>query len=109
MTPSKRSSDSDAVRIKDIRQLRQTADFLADNADQHRAALIDQLGLKRYIFNALGKAAHRTADGAQLVWPAGTEQVEGNGAKLGAYLYARAQKEHHLPQAVVVNGQKYYL
>jgi hypothetical protein len=92
-----------------VRWLRQTADYLSSNADQHRAALIDQLGLKRYIFNALGKAAHQTADGAQLVWPDGTEQVEGNSAKLGDYLYARAQKEHQLPQAVVVNGQKYYL
>jgi len=89
--------------------LRQTADFLADNADQHRAVLIDQLGLKRYIFNALGKAAHRTTEDAQLVWPDGTEQIEGNGAKLGDYLYTRAQQGHDLPRAVVVDGKKYHL
>jgi hypothetical protein len=108
MTRSKHSADPD-VRIKNIRQLRQTADFLADNADQHRAVLIDRLGLKRYIFNALGSAAHRPANNAQLVWPDGTEQVEANGARLGDYLYARAQREHDLPRAVVVDGKKYHL
>lgn len=92
-----------------VRWLRQMADYLSHNAEQHRAALIEQLGLKRYIFNALGSAAHRTADGAQLVWPDGTEQVEGSGAKLGEYLYERAREEQRLPQAVLVGGRKYYL
>jgi hypothetical protein len=97
------------VGVRDVRNLRQAADTLADTADQHRAALIDRLGLKRYIFNALGSAAHRTADGARLVWPDGTEQVEGNGAKLGDYLYTRAQLGHDLPRAVMVDDKKYHL
>jgi hypothetical protein len=92
-----------------VRWLRQTADYLSSNADQHRVALIEQLGLKRYIFNALGSAAHRSADGAQLVWPDGIEQIEESGAKLGEYLHERAREEQRLPQAVLVGGQKYYL
>ena len=92
-----------------VRKLREAADTLDDTADQHRAALIDQLGLKRYIFNALGSAAHRIADGAQLVWPDGTEQIEGSGTKLGEYLHKRAREEQRLPHAVLVGGQKYYL
>jgi hypothetical protein len=92
-----------------VRNLRKAADTLLDTADQHRTAVIDQLGLKRYIFNALGKAAHSTADGVQLVWPNSSEQIKGNGTKLGDYLYARAQQGHDLPRAVVVNGKKYHL
>ena len=100
---------SSSVSVRDIRQLRQTADFLENIADLHRAALIEQLGLKRYIYNALGKAAHQSANGAQLVWSKGTETVRGNSVKLGEHLYAIAQNEHLLPQAVVVDGKKYYL
>ena len=95
--------------VRDVRNLRQAADTLVDTADQHRSALIRQLGLKRYIFNALGKAAHWQADGARLVWPEGTEPVDGRSGKLGEYLYTRAQKERRLPRAVVVGGKKYYL
>jgi hypothetical protein len=95
--------------VRGIRWLRQTADFLSSNADQRRAMLIEQLGLKRYIFNTLGKAAHCLASDTQLVWPDGTEMVDGNGAKLGDYLYARAKKERDLPRAVVVDGKKYHL
>jgi len=80
-----------------------------DTADQHRSALIQQLGLKRYIFNALGEAAHRPAHDAQLIFPEGTEPIDGDGAKLGEYLYGKAQKEQRLPQAIVVGGKKYYL
>lgn len=103
------TNNTEGISVRNIRHLRQTADFLANNADQHRAMLIEQLGLKRYIFNALGRVAHQIADGSQLIWPEGVEQVEGNSAKLGDYLYHRAWREHTLPQAVVVDGQKYYL
>jgi len=95
--------------VRDVRNLRRAADTLVDTADQHRSALIRQLGLKRYIFNALGKAAHRPAHDARLVWPEGTEPVDGRSVKLGEYLYTRAQKERRLPRAVVVGGKKYYL
>jgi hypothetical protein len=98
-----------SLRISDVRNLRQAADTLVDTADQHRAILIDQLGLKRYIFNALGQAAHCLADDSQLVWPEGKESIDGDGAKLGDYLFARTQAEQRLPQAVLVGGKKYYL
>jgi hypothetical protein len=101
--------DQKPLGVCDVRNLRKAADALTATADWHRAALIDRLGLKRYIFNALGQAAHRPAGNAQLVWPDGTEQVEANGARLGDYLYARAQREHDLPRAVVVDGKKYHL
>jgi hypothetical protein len=103
------SSQPSSIGVRDVRKLRQVADDLLDIADQRRAMLIEQLGLKRYIFNTLGKAAHRTADGAQLVWPDGTEQVENNGAKLGDYLCARARKEQRLPQAILIGDDKFYL
>ena len=49
---------SSSVSVRDIRQLRQTADFLENTADLHRAALIEQLGLKRYILlDAVGGIA----------------------------------------------------
>lgn len=103
------SSQPSSIGVRDVRKLRQVADDLLDIADQRRAMLIEQLGLKRYIFNTLGKAAHCPANNTQLVWPDGTEQVEGNGAKLGDYLFAQAQAEQRLPQAVLVDGKKYYL
>jgi hypothetical protein len=102
---SKRSPDSDEMRIKDIRWLREMADFLVNNANRHHATLIAQLGLKRYIFNALGKAAHQSADSTQLVWPDDTEQVEGSGAKLGEYLYTKYQKKQRLPQAILMGSE----
>jgi hypothetical protein len=43
------------------------------------------------------------------MWPDGKERIEGNGAKLGDYLYSRAQQGHDLPRAVVVDGKKYHL
>ena len=104
-----RNLETDTMKIKDIRQLRWVADLLADNADRCRETLIAQLGLKRYIFNALGKAAHHPASGAQLVWLDGTESIDGSSAKLGDYLFTRAQAEQPLPQAVLIDGKKYYL
>lgn len=101
--------DHEPLGVRDVRNLRQAADTLADTADQHRSALIRQLGLRRYIFNALGKAAHLPANDARLVWPEGSESVDGSDARLGDYLYTRAQREHRLPQAVVADGKKYYL
>jgi hypothetical protein len=95
--------------VHNVRNLRQTADDLLDLADERRVVLIQQLGPKRYIFNAIGRAAHQIADGVQLVWPDGTEQVEGSGAKLGEYLYTKYQKEQRLPQAILIGGEKFYL
>ena len=98
------------LRIRDIRQLRQTADFLASNADQHRAQLIEKLGLKRYVFNALGNAAHQPAAGSKLLWSDDVETVDGVDVSLGEFVFSRAQKEHDLPQAVLTqDGKKYYL
>ena len=109
MTSSTLSSDADSVRIKDVRKLRQTADFLTRDADRHRAVLIDRLGMKRYIFNALGRAAHHPADEVELVWPEGRERVERGGIKVGHYLHRRARTERRLPQAILIDGKKYYL
>ncbi len=97
------------MKIKDIRQLRWVADLLADNADRCRETLIAQLGPKRYIFNALGKAAHRPARDVQLVWPDGIESIDGTSAKLGDYLFTQMQAEQPLPQAVLIDDKKYYL
>lgn len=96
--------------IRDIRRLRQTADFLVSNADQHRAMLVECMGLKRYVFNALGRIAHRSATGYRLLWPDRVETVDGEDVSLGEYLLAQAQEEHSLPQAVLTEGnEKYYL
>jgi hypothetical protein len=103
------TSRLDSVSIGGVRNLRQAADTLVDTADRQRAALIRQLGLKRYIFNALGQAAHEPAAGCRLEWPDRVETVNGARGRLGEYLYARAQEERQLPQAVVVDGEKYYL
>jgi hypothetical protein len=109
MTSSKNSFDSLRVTIRDIRRLRKTADFLTNNADQHRIALIQHLGLKRYIFNVLGQTAHHPSAGCLLLWPDAVERVNDTGANLGEYLYARAQKEQRLPQAILTDGEKFYL
>jgi hypothetical protein len=95
--------------VRGIRWLRQTADFLSSDADQRRAMLIQQLGLKRYIFNVLGQAAHHPSAGCLLLWPDAVERVDDTGANLGEYLYARAQKEQRLPQAILTDGEKFYL
>ena len=92
-----------------IRWLRQTADYLSSNADQRRAALIRQLGPKRYIFNSLGQAAHLPASGIRLVWSNDVELIDGAREKLGEYLYTKYQKRLGLPQAVLVGGDKFYL
>jgi len=99
--PDKTTNISETISVRDIRQMRQTADLLANSADLHRTALIEHLGLKRYIFNALGRAAHRSTAGVQLVWSTGAETIGQNSAKLGDYLYARAQAEQRLPQAAI--------
>jgi hypothetical protein len=109
MTSSKHGFDSLKVTIKDIRRLRKTADFLANNADQHRIVLIRHLGLKRYIFNTLGRIAHRPTTDCLLLWPEAIEQAEDTSISLGEYIYARAQNEQGLPQAVLVDGEKFYL
>ena len=99
-----------SVGVRGIREMRQMADRISNDADRQRAVLIDQLGLKRYIFNALGEAAHLPADDVRLVWPKDVvELVEGDGAKLGEYLYLRARREQRLPRAVVVGKKKYHL
>ena len=95
--------------VRGIRWLRQTADFLSSDADQRRAALIRQLGPKRYIFNSLGQAAHLPASGSRLVWSDGVELVDGACEKLGEYLYTKYQKDRSLPQAVMVGDDKFYL
>jgi hypothetical protein len=102
-------SGQNPLDLPGVRELRRAADALASTADYHRAILIDRFGHKRYIFNTLGMAAHLAADGARLVWPDGMEQIECNGAKLGDYLYARVQEGQDLPEAVILDGKKYYL
>ena len=108
-TPNGRRVGNKSLGVHDVRNLRRAADTLADTADQHRAALIDRLGLKRYIFNALGSVAHQPASGCEIVWPDGVEHVNGVRAKLGDYLYAKAHKTHDLPQAILVGDKKFYL
>ena len=96
--------------IRQVRQLRQAADILDDNADQHRVALIAQLGLKRYLFSILGPMAHRPAHGTRLLWPDRTERIDDTTATLGEWLCRQAQQTLDLPQAVLTDdGQKYYL
>jgi hypothetical protein len=106
---ARNASGQNSLSVHDIREMRKAADTLANTANWHRAALIDRLGLKRYIFNALNEAAHRPANAAQLVWPEGVESIEDDGVKLGDHLFLRAQVEQRLPQAVLVDGKKYYL
>jgi hypothetical protein len=99
-----------SVSIRNIRQLRQTADFLADNADQLRIVLVEELGLKRYVFNALGSVAHQPAAGSRLVWSDSVEIVDGADVSLGEFVFVRSQEEHDLPQAILTgDGRKYYL
>jgi hypothetical protein len=103
------ASGQNSLNVHDIREMRKAADTLASTANWHRAVLIDQLGLKRYIFNVLGQAAHHSSAGCLLLWPDAVERVDDTGANLGEYLYARAQKEQRLPQAILTDGEKFYL
>jgi hypothetical protein len=103
------SIDSKTASVKDIRHLRRAADTLADTADQRRAALIRQLGPKRYIFNSLGQAAHLPASGSKLVWSDSVELIDGVREKLGEYLYTKYRTDRRLPQAVLVGNDKFYL
>jgi hypothetical protein len=103
------SIDSKMASVKDIRYLRRAADTLEDTADQRRAALIQQLGPKRYIFNSLGQAAHLPASGSRLVWSDGVELIDGIREKLGEYLYSKYRVDRSLPQAVLVGDDKFYL
>ena len=99
------------VSVQSIRQLRQAADALSTNADQQRQRLIEQIGLKRYIFNSLGAVAREPATNCQLLWPEGPEQVnDGDGIPVGDYVFRKAEERRELPQAVITaNRRKYYL
>lgn len=101
-----------SISVRDVRQLRQAADLLADTANHHRATLVRQMGFKRYIFNALGTAAREPVTGCQFLWPDGTAEsvTDENTCLLGEHLFARVQRGQDLPQAVITpDGRKYYL
>jgi hypothetical protein len=95
--------------VRHVQDLSAAAATVTGLADHHREALTQRLGLKRYVYSALGKAAHHPAGGCQLEWPDRVERVSGIREKLGDYLHARAQREGRLPRAVVTREKRYYL
>jgi hypothetical protein len=85
------------------------AEYLMGDADQKRETLIERTGMRHYVFNILGKAAHRPASGWRLVWLDDVEVVEDVEAKLADHVLSRAQ-EKGLPRAVFGgNGEKHCL
>jgi hypothetical protein len=89
--PMSTNLTSESLAVRDIRELRHVADILLTSADQSRSMLVEQLGLKRYIFNTLGSVAHNPATGCRLLWSDNAELVSNVEVPLGEYLFQKAQ------------------
>lgn len=89
-----------------IRRLRETALYLDQHADAQRQTVVAERGVRRYLFDVLGREAKRPVTGMVLIWVDRVECPQ-DGALLADYLEQMTRRGAELPKRILCPGGKW--